>query len=121
MGPYVLGNPKAEFSAESNRSLLLDLCTSQKLTIGNALFNKPAEQTITCYNVGAEKMSETTPSNFGQIDFALISKDWASKLVDVHSDRLRALASHHFVLSCFVDVTIDKCEKQNIVQRPDLA
>ena len=121
IGDHVFGNPEAESNPAANRALLVDLCISQKLLVGNTFFEKPPEQQITCYNVGAERYSPADPKNFGQIYFALISQAWSHKLLDVTSDRTRALASHHFILHASLDLQVDKQRKRQKQPRMNFA
>ena len=65
LGPYVFGSPNAEYNCASNRSLLMELCENIGLTIGNTLFDEPAENQITCYNVGKRPSDEPLPTHFG--------------------------------------------------------
>ena len=53
-------------------------------------------------------MDEPTYSSFGQIDFILVSREWTKMLKGVHSDRARALASHHFVVLATVFLQVSK-------------
>ena len=77
IGDHIFGNTsRAEFNHDSNRSLLVEMCMSHKLVIGNTLFDEPPERQITCYNVGANPGDEILPNRFGQIVFVLISKEW---------------------------------------------
>ena len=120
VGPYVFGERLAQFSPESNRSLLIELCSSLGLVIANTFFDEPPEKQITCYNVGAEAMSPATPANHGQLDFMLISRDWLSQICSVHSDRSIALASHHFLVLADVQLDVARGEKFDRQHRPDV-
>ena len=81
---------------------------SHKLVIVNTLFDEPPERQITCYNVGAKPGDDIFPNTFGQIDFVLISKDWAHLLLEVYSDRKYGLPSHHFLLSSTLHLDVPK-------------
>ena len=108
MGPFVFGNPAARSNPKSNRSYLLELCTACDLVIGNTLFDEDASRQITCYNVGSQPMDVPTSANFGQIDFALISREWTSRLRWVHNNRTTTLASHHFIVLVHLQASIPK-------------
>ena len=73
IGPYMFGSPGAAYNAASNRSLLAELCTKAKLSIGNTFFDMPADHQVTCYDIGKSPGDPVTPDSFGQIDFVDVS------------------------------------------------
>ncbi|CAE8629688.1 unnamed protein product, partial [Polarella glacialis] len=91
-----------------HRSFLLEFCTTPQLVVGNTLFNEPACNQITCYDIGSTPVDPPTPEHFGQIDFALVPRNWTINLLRVYSDRSRALASHHFVVLAHLQLWIPK-------------
>lgn len=72
------------------------------------MFNEPACNQITCYDIGSTPVDPPTPEHFGQIDFALVPRNWTINLLRVYSDRSRALASHHFVVLAHLQLWIPK-------------
>ena len=118
IGPYVFGDRAAQYNPRCNRSLLMELCTTHKLAIGNTYFPEPAHRQITCYNVGAKASDDPVLSTFGQIDFILLSKTWLHQLRHVYSDRGRALASHHFLVVASLYAQVPKTNpKQKLSSR----
>jgi hypothetical protein len=108
IGPYMFGNPLASHNPDSNRSLLVELCSAHDFVIGKTLFDEPPERQITCYNIGSNVNALPTPSNFGQIDFVLVPRAWANQLNGVYSDRSYALATHHFLVVAHLGLHVAK-------------
>eukprot|EP00959_Pyramimonas_sp_CCMP1952_P377449 7905928-Pyramimonas_sp.AAC.1 len=50
--------------------------------------------------------------HFGQIDFSLASRQFQEHVRDVYYVRGAALASHHFLLQCYVRMDIPKVARQ---------
>eukprot|EP00959_Pyramimonas_sp_CCMP1952_P144964 3034829-Pyramimonas_sp.AAC.1 len=76
LGPFIFGNPQAQHNPESNRTLLLELCTSRKLTVGNTVFDEPPERQITYYDIGHSPADPPIHQNYGQLDLAIVSMEW---------------------------------------------
>ena len=74
LAPYVFGQTSAHVDAQSNRSLLLQLCHAHDLAVANTFTEQPACRQITVYNVGGSPVDELTATHFGQIDFVLGTK-----------------------------------------------
>ena len=91
----------------------MELCVSHKLVVANTLSPESSERQITCYNVGAEPHYASDPVHFGQIDFVLVPRIWSDKVKGVHSDRSKALASHHFLVTASLCTQVPK-EKPKI-------
>ncbi|CAK0818916.1 unnamed protein product, partial [Prorocentrum cordatum] len=88
-------------------------------SLGNTMFDTPPEKRITCYNVGKRPCDPPSPDSFGQIGRALISKGWTQHLTDVHCDRDRALAFHHFSVCAGFDLEVPFDKKIHTPQ-PDV-
>ena len=108
MGLHVFGFPSAQYSLASNRSLLAEICMRHKLVIANTLFDLPADNQITCYNVGKKAMNDPSTEHFGQIDFLLAPQSWLHQIHFVSSDRQCALASHNFLVIADLDVNVPR-------------
>ena len=74
IGPHIFGNKNVYFNAESNRSLLLEMCESLGL-FANTGFDLPVQKQVTVYNVGSSPAATLNSTNFGQIDFLLVGKE----------------------------------------------
>eukprot|EP00959_Pyramimonas_sp_CCMP1952_P301965 6318913-Pyramimonas_sp.AAC.1 len=48
LGEHIFGNPMAVHSTDSNRSLLMELCATSTLAVGNTFFASAPENQITC-------------------------------------------------------------------------
>ena len=110
LGPFVFGSPTAELTVDSNRSLLMELCTANNLVVANTCFDEPPEKQVTYYDLGAQPFSPMSPSNFAQLDLFLIPDAWLHRLVSVKSIREAGLASHHFLVNISMDVTVEKVD-----------
>ena len=108
IGPHIFGNKNAYFNADSNRSLLLEMCESPGLFVANAGFNLPLAKQVTVYNVGSSPAATLNSTNFGQIDFLLVGREWWQKNLSVASCMDMSLASHHFPIIAEIDVELPK-------------
>ena len=108
IGPHIFGNKNAYFNAESNRSLLLEMCEALGLFVANTGFDLPVEKQVTVYNVGSSPAATLNSTNFGQIDFLLVGREWWYKILSVASCMDMSLASHHFPIIAEIDVELPK-------------
>ena len=53
IGPHTFGNKEAHLNAESDRSLLLEMCKSPGLFVANTGFDLPVGKQVTKHNVGS--------------------------------------------------------------------
>ena len=107
IGPHILGT-KAHSNAESNRSLLLEMCESLGLFVANTGFEVPVEKHVTVYNVGSSPAATLSSANFGQIDFLLVGREWLHKISSVASCMDMSLASHHCPVIAEIDVDLPR-------------
>jgi len=110
IGPAVFGNPRAQTDATSNRELLVEMCKRHSLTIANTLFEAPAEQLVTYYDLSAHAKDDITPRKFAQLDLVLVPLPWASSIAYVRSNRDKALQSHHFLVTAGLSISISKTQ-----------
>ena len=97
---------------ESNRSLLLEMCESLGLFVANTGFEVPVEkQQVTVYNVGSSSAATLNSTNFGQIDFLFVGREWLHKISGVASCMDMSLASHHFPVIAEIDVDLPRASK----------
>ena len=108
MGPHVLYSESALITGDSNRHLLVEMCTSLGMAIANTFFAHPVEEQATCYNIGAQPGDPISCTSHGQIDFLLVPQDWLHNVEEVHSNMSVALASHHFLLAARIAVCVPK-------------
>ena len=108
IGPHIFGNKNAYFNAESNRSLLLEMREALGLFVANTGFDLPVEKQVTVYNVGSSPAATLNSTNFGQIDFLLVGREWWHKILSVASCMDMSLASHHFPIIAEIDVELPK-------------
>ena len=87
------GQTSAHVDAQSNRSLLLELCHAHDLAVANTFMEQPACQQVTVYNVGSSPVDELTATHFGQIDFVLVQRAWLGTVRQLYSDMNMAFAS----------------------------
>ena len=106
IGPHIFGNKNAYFNADSNRSLLLDMCESPGLFVANAGFYLAKQ--VPVHNVGSSPAATLNSTNFGQIDFLLVGREWWQKKLSVASCMDMSLASHHFPIIAEIDVELPK-------------
>ena len=60
------------------------------------------------YNVGSSPAATLNSTNFGQIDFLLVGREWWHKILSVASCMDMSLASHHFPIIAEIDVELPK-------------
>ena len=114
LGPYVFGQTSAHIDAQSNRSLLLELCHAHDLAVANTFMEQPACRQVTVYNVGSSPVDELTAAHFGQIDFVLVQRAWLGTVRQLYSDMNMALASHHFAVIADLQIAVPKVVKEVI-------
>ena len=71
-------------------------------------FDLPVEKLVTVYNVGSSPAATLNSTNFGQIDFLLVGREWWHKILSVASCMDMSLASHHFPIIAEIDVELPK-------------
>ena len=86
----------------------MQTCVERSLVVGNTFQNQPAEQTVSYYEIGKSPLDIVTASAFAELDLALLPFDQARRLLELRSDRLEALASHHFLVEAVYDVMVWK-------------
>ena len=91
----------------------MEMCVSRDLVVSNTFFEHRPEEQVTCYNVGSRPSDPAMPEHFGQIDFLLASRELQEHVCDIYSVRGAALASHHFLLQCYVRMDIPKVALQH--------
>lgn len=109
-GPHLFVNDATIIKADANRHLLSELCASLDMVVANTFFDVPLEERVTCYNIGHEPIGPVCWESHSQIDFMLIPRHWLHSIRNIFSDRLVALASHHFILTARIDVCVPKIE-----------
>lgn len=70
-GPYIFSNGDIEIKADSNRNLLLELCSNLKMMVMNSFFPALTANLVTCYNVGFKPMTGIIGSSFSNRFLAL--------------------------------------------------
>ena len=108
IGSNVFGNSNAALSGDSNRALLIELCAEHALIVGNTLVVEPPERQVTYFDLSAAPMDSVSSTSFAQLDLFLLPQGWASRVKSIFSLREAALASHHFLVVCRLQVTVPK-------------
>ena len=103
IGDFVYETGRAATERNSNRELLVELCTSHSLAIVNTFLNVPIESRVTYRNLGVPPMEAVTPGRFGQLDVLLTPQQDLHQVTDVRSYRSEPLASQHFVVIAEID------------------
>ena len=86
LGPYVFGKTSTHVDAQSNRSLLLELCHAHDLAVANTFMGK--------------RVDELTVAHFGKIGFVSVQRAWLGTVRQLYSDMSMALAITSFPRDC---------------------
>ena len=108
IGIHFFTNRLRPFEPRMNRFLLLEFCASVSAGIANTFFEQPADQIVTYRELKTKPMDEITPCSFAQLDLVLMESRWMHKIIDIQSTRQLPLASHHFLVYCRLDVSLEK-------------
>ena len=120
VGDFMFGNGISNDDPNSNRHMLIELCSKLDLQIANTYFSHDVSQQITYFDLHASPNSDMTPLNFAQIDFVLIDRLWMYSIKDVWSDHHLPLQSHHFPVICDLEVEVPKQWKKNRKKSHDI-
>ena len=112
VGPYGYGNSCAAYDPESNRSMLIELCTEFPSLLANSWFEPGRDGVVTYRNFGIDAAAEALRhQDFAQLDFIVMEANSFDYLQNVYVDRSAGLRSQHFLLVGVFEVSIDKIEK----------
>ena len=101
LGEHCFGREARHPVEVPNRDLLIEWCCANQLRVANTHFRKPAFEQVTYHEPIAKPMDSIHESRFTVLDLLLTSE--LDRVVDVFSDRLAAIASHHFPIIAVVD------------------
>ena len=121
IGPHLFQNGHKVFSANMNRFLLLEFCATSSLRIANTFFEQSSSEKVTYRELATKSMDPISPTTFAQLDYFLVEQRWAHKVTDIASQRCLALPTHHFLVLCRLDVTIEKQPRRKAATRGDVS
>ena len=107
-GPYFFKNSVKHITSDMNRFLLMEFCSACDLQIANTFVDLPPDQLVTYRTPGIAPQAVITSWTFAQLDLLLVEKSWASRILQISSDRSWALASQHFLIYSILDVQVPR-------------
>ena len=116
IGQFYFQNRMATLRPDLNRFLLLEFCACASVQIANTFVDLPLDKIVTYRELASKPMDAITPATFAQLDLVLIETKWKHRVISIQSTREVALASHHFLLYCQLDVRLEK--KKHIGKNP---
>ena len=107
--PHCFGNPtyRPETNPDTNRELLLELCTALDLCVANTFFENSVAQQVTYHELWATPVDALSYRNFAQLDLVILARLDLWKLQTIQSSMREAFASHHFLVEAAI--TLQNC------------
>ena len=110
LGNFCFGN--AAFNPQphpnSNRELLIELCTAKGMCVANTFADTDVEHLVTYHDLWQHPLADISRGGFAQLDLLLCVQTNLWRVRQVRSDRREALASHHFLVEAVINVQVDE-------------
>ena len=84
-------------------------------------FQRLWDQQISYFEVGISATDPINTSRFTQLDFVVAPKDFLQHVLDITSHREAVISSHHFLVSCSLNISIPKKANKSLTRKLDIA
>ena len=116
LGRYVFGagtqymDQKRKEGIIFNRDLLMQVATTDHVTISNTTFQTPPEKLIAHRNIGVEHGPPWAPERYGTTDYIMVNKTWKNMINDAEARTDLAIPTYRFLLirRCKIKLKADK-------------
>ena len=114
VGQFSFGREAQHRVETPNMDLLVEFCFNHGYAIANTLLPNPPHKQVTYHEIGASPFSQITIKDFAVLDLLLVPRRHAvGRVLDLWSDRLASIGSHHFPVTAVVDARLErKCPKR---------
>ena len=107
-GEFTYGREAQHAVELPNRDLLVEFCLSKGLAVANTFADVPAHQKVTYHEPGTRPMEPISDKGFNVMDLLLVPVWGLHKVRSICSDRLAAIASHHFPVVATLDAILER-------------
>ena len=110
LGPFCFGAAAQHKVELPNRDLLMEFCSSHSLGIANTFFDAPLDQKATYHEPSVPPRAPICNGKFSMLDLLLCPSQHFHSILDIRSNRMATLASHHFPVTAALCVNMSCVE-----------